>query len=112
MSNNDGNTHKSQVKDDLEAFADKLDKARASQAEPVNEQTSAMAVGMKYATEFSAATLVGAALGYGFDHFFKTSPWGLLVGLFLGLVTGVREIIRSAKQEMEANASQGDSDAE
>lgn len=60
-----------------------------------------MALGFKYATEFTVATLVGAALGFGIDKLVGTSPWGLLAGLVLGLCAGVREIILSAQKGME-----------
>lgn len=60
-----------------------------------------MAVGLKYASEFSAATMVGAFLGYGIDHFAKTAPWGLLIGLGLGFCAGVRTIVLSAQRNLE-----------
>ncbi len=42
--------------------------------------------------------LVGAALGFGvgtwIDHKFHTNPWGLLIGLFIGLAAGMYQMIR------------------
>lgn len=45
-------------------------------------------------------TLIGAivllgGLGYGFDVWRGTSPWGLFVGLMLGVVVGFYELIRT-----------------
>ena len=46
-------------------------------------------------------TLVGGilllgALGYGFDQWRGTSPWGLVTGLALGIVVGFYELIKVA----------------
>ena len=47
-------------------------------------------------------TLVGSvlllgALGYGFDRWQGTSPWGLVVGLFLGMAVGFYELIKHTR---------------
>ena len=36
----------------------------------------------------------GAFLGWVIDHFARTSPWGLLVMMFLGIFVAFRNIIR------------------
>jgi len=91
----------------LKALGEKL-KARQNSIEPsaFTEDKSSMGVGLKYASEFTAATLVGAALGYGADTFFGTAPWGLLVGLLLGFTAGVRNIIRAAREGLEGDLGQ------
>jgi F0F1-type ATP synthase assembly protein I len=45
-------------------------------------------------------TLVGGiillgALGYGFDQWRGTSPWGVVTGLLLGIVVGFYELIKT-----------------
>ena len=45
-------------------------------------------------------TLIGAilllgAIGYGIDAWRGTSPWGLLIGLLLGIVVGMYELART-----------------
>lgn len=45
-------------------------------------------------------TLVGGiillgGLGYGFDYWRGTSPWGLIIGLVLGIVVGFYELIKT-----------------
>jgi F0F1-type ATP synthase assembly protein I len=45
-------------------------------------------------------TLIGAivlfgGLGYGFDWWRGTSPWGVFIGLMLGVVVGFYELIKS-----------------
>ncbi len=87
--------------DDLGNLADRLEKARSGQKRHSDDvPPSAMALGMKYAIEFTAAVLVGAALGYLLDRFASTAPWGLVAGLFFGMAAGIREIIRSAQKDM------------
>ena len=38
----------------------------------------------------------GSVIGWAFDALFDTLPWGLLVGLFLGIGVAFRKIIQSA----------------
>jgi len=45
-------------------------------------------------TEFIAAVLVGAGLGYLIDLGLGTSPWGLLILLLMGFAAGILNVIR------------------
>ena len=96
----------------LKALGDKL-KARqnASDAAKIVEDKSGMGQGLKYASEFTAAVLVGGALGYFADKFLGTAPWGLLVGLFLGFMAGVRNVIRAAREGLEGDIGEDLPDA-
>lgn len=75
-------------------------KAQADQAGHENEsapaRASAMAVGLRLSSELVAGVLVGAALGWGIDHFASTSPWGMIVFLLLGFAAGVMNVMRAA----------------
>jgi ATP synthase protein I len=51
---------------------------------------------MKLSSEFISAIVVGALLGYLFDRFVGTAPWGLIVLLLLGFCAGVLNVLRSA----------------
>ncbi len=51
---------------------------------------------MKLSSEFISAIVVGAVLGYLFDHFVGTTPWGMIVLLLLGFCAGVLNVLRSA----------------
>lgn len=53
------------------------------------------ALAVKLSSEFIAGVIVGALLGYVFDRFLGTSPWGLIVFLILGFCAGVLNILRS-----------------
>ncbi|MEP3436856.1 MAG: AtpZ/AtpI family protein [Hoeflea sp.] len=61
-----------------------------------NRQASkGYALAVKLSSEFIAGVLVGVILGYMFDRFLGTSPWGLIVFLLLGFCAGVLNILRS-----------------
>jgi ATP synthase protein I len=64
---------------------------------------SAVARGFRLASEFVAAIIVGAGLGYGVDYVFGTTPWGLVILLLLGFAAGVLNVIR-ATADMNAAA--------
>jgi len=51
---------------------------------------------MKLSSEFIAAIIVGAVLGYVLDRFAGTAPWGMIVLLLLGFCAGVLNVLRSA----------------
>lgn len=62
-----------------------------------SEQAKAgFALAMRMAADFVAGILVGAALGWGVDRLFGTSPWGLAAFLLLGFAAGIRNVIRTA----------------
>ena len=47
-------------------------------------------------TELTVATIVGGLMGYALDSFFKTKPWGLVVGVVFGVVAGCLGVYRVA----------------
>jgi len=54
----------------------------------------------------AAYTLVGAVVllgagGYGLDRWLGTSPWGLIIGLLLGIAVGFYELVKSTWQRRE-----------
>ncbi|KAA0699668.1 F0F1 ATP synthase assembly protein [Neorhizobium sp. P12A] len=51
---------------------------------------------MKLSSEFIAAIIVGAVLGYLFDRFVGTAPWGMIILLLLGFCAGVLNVLRAA----------------
>jgi ATP synthase protein I len=55
-----------------------------------------MAMALRLGTDFVAGVVLGAALGWGFDKLFGTSPWGLVVFLLLGFAAGILSVMRSA----------------
>jgi ATP synthase protein I len=49
---------------------------------------------MTLSTEFIAGVIAGGILGWLCDHFLGTKPWGMIVFVLLGFVTGVYNIMR------------------
>lgn len=46
---------------------------------------------------FGMSVIAGGLIGFGVDYFAKTRPTGLLIGLGLGLVTGMIRFVRDAR---------------
>ena len=67
----------------------------AGEGEDGAAKASAMALGFRLSSELVAGVLVGAAIGWGIDHLLSTSPFGLIVFLLLGFVSGVVNVVRS-----------------
>jgi len=59
------------------------------------EASKGYALAVKLSSEFIAGVVVGVILGYMFDRFLGTSPWGLIVFLLLGFCAGVLNVLRS-----------------
>lgn len=71
---------------------------------PAMGEQSGLGRGYRLATEFVAAILVGAGLGWGIDTIFNTRPWGLVVLLLLGFAAGILNVVR-ATAEMNARTA-------
>lgn len=83
-----------------------LELARAQEsrkeAEPKPQANSnGMALGMRMASEFASAIVVGALLGFGFDYWLKSTPFGLMIGLGLGFAAGVLNLVRASREYSE-----------
>lgn len=57
---------------------------------------------LRLSSEFIAGILVGAGLGWVIDQWAGTSPWGLIIFLFLGFGAGVLNVLRSAGMVADA----------
>ena len=53
--------------------------------------------GNRVLADLLGGLLGGGLLGFGVDAIFGTTPWGLLVGLFLGIGVAFRNIFRMTK---------------
>lgn len=73
--------------------ADEATEAGEARAE---QSRKGYAQAMKLSSEFISAIVVGVILGYLFDRFASTSPWGLIVFLLLGFCAGVLNVLRTA----------------
>jgi ATP synthase protein I len=66
----------------------------------------------RLASEFVAGILVGAAIGWGIDQLFGSSPWGLIVFLLLGFAAGTLNVVRAAGGLSPPGSAGGGEDAE
>ena len=62
-----------------------------------NDNSSSIGTAFKLSTELVAAVAVGAIIGFIFDKTFGTTPWFILIFFFVGVVAGITNVIRSAK---------------
>ena len=53
--------------------------------------------------ELVAGIAIGFGMGYGLDALFGTSPWLMIIFVFLGLAAGIRVMMRSAEEVQKAH---------
>ena len=73
-----------------------------------NDFRQGLGVACRLGTEMTVATLLGAGMGYGVDHYFGTRPWGIVVGVVFGSAAGILNVYRAAQamtEEMEKEDS-------
>ena len=56
---------------------------------------------MKISTELVAAVVVGTILGFILDNWFDTKPLLTIIFFIMGVVTGIINVIKSAKKMQE-----------
>jgi ATP synthase protein I len=71
------------------------------------EASKGYALAVKLSSEFIAGVIVGVLLGYLFDRFLGTSPWGLIVFLLLGFCAGVLNVLRSTGAVAQSKPATG-----
>lgn len=57
---------------------------------------SGLARALRVSSEFVAGVIAGGVVGWIFDHFLGTQPWGMIVFLLLGFAAGTMNVMRSA----------------
>lgn len=68
----------------------------AEQAVHSSAGSAGMGAALRLGGEFVAGVMVGAGLGWLFDRFLGTSPWGLIVFVLLGFGAGLLNVLRLA----------------
>ena len=61
------------------------------------EPPSSIGTAFKLSTELVSAVVVGTIIGFILDKTFGTKPWLILIFFFVGVVAGITNVIRSAK---------------
>ena len=78
----------------LEIAKNKIKKNKNNQK---NEKISNFGEAFKLSTELVAAVAVGTIIGFILDKTFGTKPWLILIFFFVGVVAGIMNVIKSAK---------------
>ena len=66
---------------------------------PVNDdQKSSFGKAFQLSTELVSAVLVATIIGFILDNWFDTKPWLIIIFFFIGVATGIINVIRSAKK--------------
>lgn len=93
--------------EETRALAEKIHSAKKDAGLMVEKKSGIHLTGharaARLGTEFIAAILVGAGIGYFADVMFGTAPWLMLVMVLVGFAAGVLNVVRSAN-EMNAEA--------
>ena len=58
---------------------------------------SNLGAAFKMSTELVSAVAVGTIIGFILDNWFGTKPWLILIFFFVGVIAGISNVIRSAK---------------
>ena len=58
---------------------------------------SPIGTAFKLSSELVAAVAVGAIIGFILDNTFGTKPWLILIFFFVGVIAGITNVIKSAK---------------
>ena len=85
----------------LDEFSDRLDRIRGENQPKESPGGTASAWGraMRISSDLLAGLIVGFLLGLGLDHLLGTTPWFLLLGIGLGFAAGLRNMMRTLKED-------------
>ena len=98
----------------LEARLNTLKTGKAPAKHHSDEHYSQAHLAWRMVIELVAGLAIGFGMGFGLDAVFGTSPWLMIVFIFLGLAAGIKTMMRSAREvqaEQEAHAAGNDDDA-
>ena len=85
---------KDSLKTRLEIAKNKLSKKNLYKNE---EAPSSIGTAFKMSTELVSAVVVGTIIGFILDKTFGTKPWLILIFFFVGVIAGIVNVFKSAK---------------
>jgi ATP synthase protein I len=86
----------------------RLNQARGGRPRPEGRKPpSKIGFAFRLSTEMLAAVVVGGGIGWGLDRVFGTTPFLLIVMVFLGAAAGFRNVVRVTR-EFDAKAARDD----
>ena len=62
-----------------------------------NQNSSSIGAAFKLSTELVSAVAVGTIIGFILDNTFGTKPWLIIIFFFVGVVAGIFNVVKSAK---------------
>ena len=65
------------------------------------EPPSSIGAAFKLSTELVSAVAIGTIIGFILDTTFGTKPWLILIFFFVGVIAGIVNVFRSAKNMQE-----------
>ncbi|MCH2094356.1 MAG: AtpZ/AtpI family protein [Rhodobacteraceae bacterium] len=89
------------TKDKLQELSARIDAAKAAKdggKAHQEEHYSQAQMGWRMVTELVAGLMIGFAIGYGLDIVFGTLPIMMVIFIVLGLVAGIRVMLRTAEE--------------
>ena len=80
-------------------FKTRLEIAKKKAFDKENKKANPSPIGnaFKLSTELVSAVAVGTIIGFILDKTFGTKPWLILIFFFVGVVAGITNVIKSAK---------------
>ena len=63
-----------------------------------DDEKSSFGKAFQLSTELVSAVLVATIIGFILDNWFDTKPWLIIIFFFIGVATGIINVIRSAKK--------------
>jgi|TARA_B100000953_G_scaffold98292_1_gene80693 ATP synthase protein I len=72
-------------------------KAYRENSKENDKPVSSLGTAFKLSTELVAAVAVGTIIGFILDNWFDTKPWLILIFFFVGVIAGIMNVIKSAK---------------
>ena len=72
-------------------------KAKSKKSNKNSESSSNMGAAFKMSTELVSAVVVGTIIGFILDNWFGTKPWLILIFFFAGVIAGIMNVVKSAK---------------
>ena len=85
---------KDQFKTRLQIAKDKLLKKNLDEN---NQNSSSIGAAFKLSTELVSAVAVGTIIGFILDKTFGTKPWLIIIFFFVGVIAGIVNVFKSAK---------------
>ena len=61
------------------------------------EPPSSIGTAFKLSTELVSAVIIGTIIGFILDKTFGTKPWLIIIFFFIGVIAGIMNVIKSAK---------------